>query len=82
MKRNDKMTFVIVCIFAAVLAFFVSKSIFKASAHNATAPNIQVIDSNMPDVKHETSYNTIFYSGALDPTQPVQIGNSSNKQPF
>ena len=82
MKRKDRLTLLLACIIAAIVAFVISSAIFRSATHNSKAPNIQVIDANMPDVKNESSYNTVFYQGVLDLTQPVQIGNSTNSSPF
>lgn len=82
MKRKDLSVLVVASIVAILFAFVVSGAIFKTGAHKDQAPNIQVIEATFPDVKNDSTYNTFFYTGALDPTQPVQIGNSSNSQPF
>jgi hypothetical protein len=45
-------------------------------------PVVEKIPSSLPDVKNDSNYNSFINSNALDPTQPVQIGNTQNKNPF
>jgi hypothetical protein len=82
MKQKALLPLVIVSLIAAVLSILISNSIFQTSAHNLKAPNIQVITADLPDVKNDSNYNAIFNQGALDATQPVQIGPSVNNAPF
>jgi hypothetical protein len=45
-------------------------------------PVFQVISQSFPDFKNDPAYQLFLYQGALDPTQPIQIGNSQNSAPF
>jgi len=83
MKRDDILKVVAVAIFAAVISLIIAGSIFNSPAkHNQKVPAVQPITTSFPDITNDPNYNTIFNSKALDPTQPVQIGNSNNTSPF
>ncbi len=83
MNRKEIVTVSAVAVIAALISFVVAGALFNSpSKHNATAPNVQAITSSFPDVKNDPSYNFFLNTKALDPTQPIQIGNSSNNAPF
>ena len=82
MKGKDLALIATFGIIAAIISFIVASSVFKPPAGSTKVPNVMAIDPNFPDVKNDSSYNTIFNSNALDPTQPVQIGNQNNNVPF
>ena len=83
MKRDDLVKIVFVAGVSALISFILAGAIFNSPAkHDKQVPVIQPISTSFPDVNNDPNYNTIFYSGALDPTQPVQIGNSQNTAPF
>jgi hypothetical protein len=82
MKRKEIATVIVVAVVAAVVSLVIAGALFNSPAkHTATAPNVQPISSTFPDVKNDPDYN-FFNNNALDPTQPIQIGNSSNNSPF
>ena len=82
MKSKDWALIVVFGIIAAVVSFFVASSVFKPPAGSTKVPEVSALDSNFPDVRNDSNYNVIFNPNALDPTQPVQIGNQNNKEPF
>jgi len=83
MQRKEVLTIGLVAVVAAIISFIVAGTIFNSpSKHNATAPNVQAINASFPDVKNDPNYNFFLKNGALDPTQPIQIGNSQNNTPF
>ena len=83
MRRSDKMMFIGVAIAAAVISLIVSSAIFGSPAkRNTKAPVVEAVPATFPDVKNDTTYNGFLNPNALDPTQPVQIGNSQNNAPF
>lgn len=83
MKREDLIKVSLVAGLSAIVSFVIAGSIFNSPAkHNKRAPVVEPISTRFPDVANDPSYNTIFFSGALDPTQTVQIGNSQNTSPF
>lgn len=67
---------------AAIASFVVANSVFKPPTGSTKVPVVTAIDPNFPDVKNDSKYNAIFNKRALDPTQPVQIGNQNNTVPF
>jgi hypothetical protein len=82
MKAKDITLIAVFGIVAAAISFIIASSVFKPPAGSTKVPQVSAIDPNFPDVKNDSSYNTIFNSKALDPTQPVQIGNQNNTVPF
>lgn len=82
MKSKDVAVIGFVALVAAVLSFVVASAIFKPTAGSTQVPEVSAIDSSFPDVKNDSNYNTFFNSNALDPTQPVTIGNQNNNVPF
>jgi len=78
MKKNDVAIIVVVAIFATVFSLLVSKFLFTPDKNrNLEAQVVQPIstDFKKPDER-------VFNSEALNPTQLIQIGNTSNKNPF
>jgi hypothetical protein len=82
-KTENKTKLIAAAVITAVIAFILSSMIFNSpKKHNLTVPVVQPITSTLPDVHNDPAYNTFLNSGALDATQPVQVGNSQNNQPF
>jgi hypothetical protein len=78
MKQKDIAMVVFIAGIAAIASFFISKAVF-ASAGNR-AQKAEVVDVITTDfVKPSTKY---FNSNSIDPTQLIQIGDSSNTNPF
>lgn len=82
MKRRRTFSLVVVFILFAIVSYVVSGFVFRLPTKNAKAPTVESIGHNFPDVTSDPTYTSIFNAKALDPTQPVQIGGSSNNQPF
>ena len=83
MKRGDIIKVALVAGMSAVISLVIAAAIFNSPAqHNRRVPVVQPISTSFPDVANDPNYNTIFNSKALDPTQPIQIGNSQNTSPF
>jgi hypothetical protein len=82
MKFKDWAMIIVAGLIAAVISFIIAKSIFKPPVGTTSVPQVSAIDSKLPDVKNDSQYNVIFNKDALDPTQPVQIGNQNNTVPF
>jgi hypothetical protein len=80
-EKKNIPVLIVIAILAIVISSIASSKIF-ATKHNAKAPVVQAIDSNFPDVKTDPTYQPIFNSNALDPTQLIQIGTSQNPTPF
>jgi len=83
MKRKDIAMLVVVALIAAVLSLLITNVIFSTpSNRSAKVPTVDVVPTSLPDIKNDPSYKAFLNSNALDPTQPVQIGNSQNSTPF
>lgn len=82
MKAKDLALIAVFGLVAAVVSYVVASAVFKPPAGSTKVPEVSAIEPNFPDVKNDSSYNTIFNNQALDPTQPVQIGNQNNTVPF
>ena len=82
MKQKDIATLAVFAIIAAVVSFVVANMIFKPPKGSTQVPAVTAIDPNFPDTHNDSAYSSIFNEKALDPTQPVQIGNQNNSVPF
>jgi outer membrane murein-binding lipoprotein Lpp len=83
MKKNDMLIIAVIVIVATVFSSIVAGKIFNSTKkHNLTAPDVQTIDSNFPDIKNDTAYSSFLNSQALDPTQLIQIGTNQNSSSF
>jgi len=83
MKQKDIIYLVITGFFVAVVTFVVTNLIFKIPSNRSTdVPTVQPITATFPDIKNDPSYKSFLNSQALDPTQPIQIGNDQNPTPF
>jgi capsular polysaccharide biosynthesis protein len=83
MKRREIIMVVIIGFFTAIIAFLLSTIIFKSPQHRSTkVPVAGSIDTNFPDIRHDSNYNTIFNDKALDPAVPLNASTNPNNQPF
>ena len=83
MKQKDIFYVVGIALFAAIFSFVIAGLVFKSPAkHSTDVPIVQPIESSFPDIKNDPSYKVFFNPQALNPTQPIQIGNGQNPQPF
>ncbi len=82
MKRPGLTLLISVAVVAALISFFVAGSVFNPPSKRTKVPVVQALNPNFPDVKNDPAYQLFLYSGALDPTQPIQIGNTKNVAPF
>ncbi len=83
MKRNDITLMAVVAIVAGLFSFVVSNVLFSNPKSRSTSvPAVEVLPNNFPDVKNDPVYQTFLNDRALDPTQPIQIGNTKNGTPF
>ena len=83
MKRKDLAVIAMVAIVAAIFSFVVSGAIFGNSKNNnIKVPVVDRISSTFPSPQNDDSYKKFFNSNALNPTQLIQIGGSSNTAPF
>lgn len=78
MKQKDVALIILVAAIAGIVSFFVSRAVF-ASAGNRTqkAEKVDVITTEF--LKPSSKY---FNSNSIDPTQLIQIGDTTNNNPF
>lgn len=83
MKRKDLITLVFVAILSGIVSLVISNMFFGGAGNKkASAPIVEEIEPTFPDVANDSAYNSFLNTRALDPTQPVQIGNNQNTAPF
>lgn len=82
MRRKDIALLVGVGLFAAIISFIMANLIFKPHARNASVPTAITLPSTFPDIKNDPAYNSFLNPNALNPAQPVPVGNSKNSSPF
>jgi hypothetical protein len=77
MKQKDIALLIIVVVAAGMFSFFVSRYFISSGAKNLEAQVVEPISTEFqkPDER-------VFNDKALNPTQLIQIGNTSNSQPF
>lgn len=78
MKRKDIALVIIVAVFAGIVSLVISKIFFTSSGQrNLQAEVVQPIttDFQKPDPE-------VFNDKAINPTQLIQIGDTTNPQPF
>lgn len=78
MQRKDMMIIVVVAIFAGVFSLVISRVFFTGSSQrNLEAETVQPITSDFqkPDP-------AVFNDQAIDPTKLIEIGDTTNPQPF
>lgn len=78
MRQKDWVLILVITFVGGLLSFFVSRSIFNSPAsHQQKAQKVDAISANFPALP--TSY---FNAKSFNPTQPIQIGDSNNPNPF
>ena len=82
MKRKDIMLIVLSAAAAAFIALALSGLVFNAPSSRTKVPVVDKINPAFPDVKNDSAFNSFLNESALDPTQPIQIGNTKNTSPF
>ena len=82
MKQKDIALLIGVGFFTAIISFVISGLLFGGSQKKTSVPTAEPISTSFPDVRHDPGLHAIFYDGAVDPAQPVPVGNNQNPQPF
>jgi hypothetical protein len=83
MKKNDIILIAGVALVAAIFSIIITSLIFGGhKKHVETVPISQAITTTFPDIQNDPAYNSFLNPNALDPAQPIQVGNSQNSQPF
>ena len=77
MKQKDIALILVVVFISGIVSFVVSGKLFAAKSSQQQVETVDKISStfNVPDA-------TYFNKNSIDPTQLIQIGNSSNPNPF
>jgi hypothetical protein len=77
MKQKDIALIIIIVFISGIVSFVVSGKLFASSNGHQSVETVDKISSgfNVPD-------STYFNSNSIDPTQLIQIGNSTNPNPF
>ncbi len=77
MKQKDTMVIIAVVIFAGIFSLLISNVLFKTNKRDLKAETAQAISTEFkqPD-------KSVFNDQAINPTKLIQIGDSTNPQPF
>lgn len=83
MKQRDVTTLIIIAVFTAIFSFAIGSVAFKSPSNRSVkVPDVENVSGSFPDLKNDPNYSSIFNQNALDPAQPLQVGNTQNNQPF
>lgn len=78
MKQKDIALIIIVVFISGVASFFISNALFASPKNRQqTVEVVEAISANFP-----TPNTKYFNSEAINPTELIQIGNSTNPNPF
>jgi hypothetical protein len=77
MKQKDMALILIVAFVSAVASFFISNALFTSKN---SQQQVQVVPSI--SASFQTPDSRYFNSSSIDPTQLIQIGNTTNTNPF
>lgn len=78
MKKNDIAIIVLIVSITLTMSYFLAKAIIgEPKAKNTEVEVVEPISSTVPQPDP-----AIFNKDAINPTVPIQIGNSSTQQPF
>ena len=77
MKQKDIALIIIIVFISGIVSFVVSGKLFAGSNGHQSVETVDKIspDFNVPDSNY-------FNKNSIDPTQLIQIGNSTNPNPF
>ena len=83
MKRKDLITIGAVAVVAAIFAYIIAGALFGSPKKNPVlVPVATPISANLPLTNNSDTYQNIFNSQAIDPTQLIRVGGQTNPQPF
>lgn len=78
MQKKDLLLIIVVAVFAGIFSLTISKIFFTSGKQrNLKAETVQPIKAEFQKPDPE-----VFNSQAIDPTKLIQIGDSTNPQPF
>lgn len=77
MKQKDIALIIIIVFVSGIVSFVVSGKLFAPTKGHQSVETVDKISSdfNVPD-------STYFNKNSIDPTQLIEIGNSTNPNPF
>lgn len=78
MKQKDVALIAIIAIVAGIVSFFISGMIFVTSENRQQKVEVAPVVTT----QFSTPNSNYFNSSSINPTQTIQIGNSSNPAPF
>ena len=78
MKKNDIAMIVLIASVSAMTAYFIGRAV--VGDPESRAVKVQTVESISTEV--EKPDTTVFNKSAINPTVEINIGNSSNQQPF
>ena len=82
MKRTDILTLIGIGLITGLVSLIISGIVFNPPKKDMKVPSVDTLTTSFPDVANDPSYNNFLNEQALDPTQPVQIGQGQNRAPF
>jgi hypothetical protein len=77
MKQNTVVSLIVIAFIAGIISLIASKYLIISSAQQQSAVVVPVITANFP-----TPSSVYFNSQSIDPTQLIQIGTTTNSNPF
>lgn len=78
MKQKDWALVLVMAFIGAIVALFASNLLFSSPKNREQTA--EVVDAISPDFPSPPS--KYFNTNAINPTQPVRIGNANNQNPF
>lgn len=77
MKQKDIVILIVVGFIAGIFSFIISGMLFSTKKLDQNAEKVQKISSTFPE-----GDKGIFNETAVNPTQLIQIGDTTNNNPF
>ena len=77
MKQNTVVSLIVIAVAAGIISLIASKYLIISSAKQQSAVVVPVITADFP-----TPSSSYFNSQSIDPTQLIQIGKTTNNNPF
>ena len=78
MKQKDIALIAVIVFISVLISFFVSKIIFSSPKNRQQ--QVEVVDPITADFPQPDAH--YFNSSAIDPTQPINVGQNTNTNPF
>lgn len=78
MRKNDIAMIILIASISAMFAYFVGRAVIgDPQSKSVTVKTIDAISTEV-----EKPDQTVFNKNAINPTVEINIGNSSNQEPF